>query len=678
MDNAQVTAPDGTWFLFGDWQGMTRLGLPGDKVKTDANLDRPHGDKPLVLRPEGLVWSAYATDIDPLTLKKIRPAEPGHYSPDPLGGPEMVVGSSGEVVTVRGAALRLEASGAELGLGGTEGRRETYGSNGYAVWPDGSLVACGNVDRRTQVALIVRAADGAARVAWCRPVARVENGAPEAFRAGGSTWLGDRDLPEGVGYLVEIRDDGTVVSEQHAAAVAGPWVLDGQVWWQPDEATVCVGARLGEPTQSFPLAGAHAGPGRLLGLAGRRLFLPWHGVTILDLAPAKKGKEEISRKHKAAEEPMYREAARLLRPIAAGMARRGIRVAWRGCTRSGKRLEPQGLISGRSDVVTYLLGAALPSGARARLARVGVTDVSFMGGAALDDVLAPRRLTTAADLRELVALLDAAGVSRAGVAHLQSVAEMAAARKLAFPLTPEAEDFAMAAALSGMRLETGGEIPPATAASFAAVAPLVGDYEALKKAGIDGTLTALFLVVAGHRRFGAEAVAPLLEALVRQGAHHANEVARALGQPVIPYVAPVVAEAPLTADELRLVALIEGALRGLGVDPEAARESRGWYRFTLDGYPFQGGLHDDVRVLGTLCATATDVDLKALGASLKQANRGLAGARFEEADGYLHARAACPREGASAAGLEAMIQACRAALATEAAQGLKTRYRTIG
>ena len=24
MDNTQLTARDGTWFLFGDWQGMTR------------------------------------------------------------------------------------------------------------------------------------------------------------------------------------------------------------------------------------------------------------------------------------------------------------------------------------------------------------------------------------------------------------------------------------------------------------------------------------------------------------------------------------------------------------------------------------------------------------------------------------------------------------------------------
>src|SRR4051812_23629797 len=123
MDNAQVMARDGSWFLFADWQGMTRIALPSDRVKTDCNLDRPHQDKPLVLRPDGLVWSDYAVDVDPATLKKISPASPGHDSPDPLGGPDLAVASSGHEASVHGSTLKLEPSGDEVHLGGVEGRR---------------------------------------------------------------------------------------------------------------------------------------------------------------------------------------------------------------------------------------------------------------------------------------------------------------------------------------------------------------------------------------------------------------------------------------------------------------------------------------------------------------------------------------------------------------------------
>jgi hypothetical protein len=98
---------------------------------------------------------------------------------------------------------------------------------------------------------------------------------------------------------------------------------------------------------------ARSRPGRLLRLPGRTLFLPWHRGTILDLAPTKREKHELARKPKAAEAPMYHEAERLLRPHREGMARRNIRVDWRGCVRRGKRLEPALAIKGRSNLVTY-------------------------------------------------------------------------------------------------------------------------------------------------------------------------------------------------------------------------------------------------------------------------------------------------------------------------------------
>lgn len=32
MDNTQLTAPDGSWLLFADWQGMTRITVFGHRV----------------------------------------------------------------------------------------------------------------------------------------------------------------------------------------------------------------------------------------------------------------------------------------------------------------------------------------------------------------------------------------------------------------------------------------------------------------------------------------------------------------------------------------------------------------------------------------------------------------------------------------------------------------------
>ncbi len=542
MDNTQVTAKDGSWFLFADWQGMTRIGLPGDKVKTDANLDRPHQTNPLVLRPNGLVWSQYAVDIDPVTLKRVKQAEPGHDSPDPLDGPEIAVGHAGDTISVRGVKRKLEASGDELQLGGAPSRREPYGRTRYNMYPDHTLVVFGEVTGRTQVSLVTRAPDGAGRIAWCRPIALTPNGSPDAFRSTTATtattsttsttttWLADRDLVENIAHLLEIHDDGTVMSEAHTPAVAGPWVFDGQVWWQPDDATLCAGPRLGSPDQSFTLPAEHAGPGRLLRLSGRKLFLPWHGVSILDLAPAKPGKGELSRKHKAAEMPMYREAERLLRPIRAGMAKRGVRVRWFGCRRHGKHLQLNVAIDGRSDLVTHILGYALQGGAAAKLESTGAGSVDFAGGGVYDEILSPRAPTGVQDIRDLIAMLDAAGLSRAvGIGSLQPFANIAAQRKLPLPLTPEAEDLALAAVISGLRQLTGAPpepidaIPPATAASLATVAHILRDHDRLRLAGINGSETARFINATGQRRFGPRAAESTHQALLAMNPTYALE-----------------------------------------------------------------------------------------------------------------------------------------------------------
>lgn len=682
MDNTQVSAPDGSWFLFADWQGVTRIGLPGDKVKTDANLDRPYEDKPLVVRPDGRVWSAYGRDLDPVTLKKLEPVKAGHGSPDPLGGPEITVGYSGEKVTIGDREFMLAASGEALQLGGVSGRLERFGDTTYNVWPDGALVILGNVANQTQATLMLRDADGVGRVAWCHPTALLPNGSPDAFRERGSTWLVDRDLIENVAHLVEVQDDGTVMPVQSTAAVAGPWVFAGQVWWQPDDATLCAGPSLGVVARSFALPAAHAGRGRLLRLPGRMLFLPWHGTTILDLAPAKKGKDELSRKHKAAEVPLYHGAERILRPIREGMARRGIRVDWRGCTRSGPRRNPMVKMSGRSDLVTYILGYVLQDGVAARLAGVGVTSIDFSGGGAYDDILAPRAPTTAQDLNDLITILDAAGLSRAaGFGYLHSLARTAAQRGLALPFTPEAEEFALAAVLSGLRRETSGPVPPVTAGDVTAVAPILRDYERLRVDGIERSSVCMFLAVVGHRRFGAETVAPILEVLATMNSTYPAEVAQALGQPVVapvsPPVSPPAPEPALDAERARIVATLEGVLvQDFAVDLEASREGQGWYRFWIGDIPFQGGLHDDIRVQATLCATDTDLDLRKLAASLATANKAIVGARFAEADCYIHVHAACAFTEASAARLKAMIQACSDAVESKAGQSLRAKYRT--
>jgi hypothetical protein len=674
MSGTQVTSPDGSWFVFADWQGVTRIALPGDKVKTDAHLDRPHEERPLVLQPSGHIWSTYATDLDPVSLKKVSPASRGHESPDPLGGPELVVTS--ESVSVRGVVLPLVASGEELRLGGVGARRVTFFWKDYDVRPDGSIVAFGGGEV-PHAALVVRAADGAGQVAWCRPVALVSGGAPAAFREGATTWLVDRDTLEDIATLVELRDDGALVSEQRAPAVAGPWVLDGVVWWQPSEATLCAGPRLGEPTETHALSEPHVGRGQLLALTGRKLFLPWHRTSLLDLAPTKKGKAEISRKHKATDEPIYREAERLLRVFVPALARRGARIEWRGCTRSGKRIEPRFVIIGPSDIVTFVLGSAAQQGGGAVLKRVGVTSVTGNGGSNFSDIYAPTAPTTAKDLEEVVAILDAAGISRAvGLPRLHWLSADAAQRGVPMPLTPEAEEYALAAVLSGLRGETAGAVPAATPEAFAAAAPLLRDYDRLREAGADASEVGLFLTIAGHRRFGADAVAPMRAAVIALSAHHEADIQKALGQPVIPYVPPVAVEAPLTPEEAKVVAALEAALRGLGLDPAECREGRGWYRYELGGREFQSGLHDDVRVQGTLCATETDVDLRRLGASLKRANKGLLGVRFEEADCYLHARSACAHLEATEERLSSMIAACRGALESDAGRELRATYMT--
>lgn len=677
MDNRQISARDGSFYLFADWQGVTRIAFPGDKVKTDAGLDRPNEEKPIVLRPNGNVWLDYATDVDPVALKKVSPAANSHHSPDPLGGPDLVVAHDGRSVKVHGEELPLVPEGAPLELGGTSRRRVVFAVVSYVVFADGSLVVMGRAEKQPFAALVAREADGRGRVVWCKHVERLPNGEANAYRRGSSIALADHDMVNEVAWLCEVRDDGSATTT-HTHAVAGPWVHDELVWWQPDAGTVCCGPELGRASETYTLPDEHAGQGRLLLVPGRRLFLPWHGVSLLDLAPAKKGKAEMSRKHKAADEPMYKAASALLGPLREGMARRGVAVLWRGVVRSGKRVEPSVHLRGPSDLVAHLLASALQHGGKAALAGVGVSSVSVLGGSNHDEILKPRAPTTTHDLRELFAMLDAAGLNRATVcAPLPYLPTRAAQDNVDLPWNSEVEALLMAMVLSGIRGESGEAVPPATPEALAAVVPLLRDDPSMWKAGISSSAAAQFLAFTGYRQFGAEAVAPLMSLLEALNPTFPGEVKKALGLPFTPYVPPVVPEAPLDADEAKVVASLEAVLAKLGLDPKTSREGRGWYRFTLDGFNLQAGLHDDdVRVVGTLCKTNTDVSLTKLMARIKAVNASKPAARFFESDGYVHAKASCTTAEATEPHLEALVAQCRAALASEQGAALAREYRT--
>ncbi len=682
MDNRQISARDGSWFLFADWQGVTRIASPGDKIKTDAGLDRPNETKPVVLRPNGHVWLDSSTDVDPVALKKVSPVDTGqrrsgHTSPDPLGGPDLVVAYDEGSVNVHDEALALVPEGAALLLGGTLRRRLSFAGLAYNVFLDGSLVVLGCAEKQPFAALVTRETDGRGRVVWCRPVERLPYGDADAFRRKSSVVLTDRDLVNDVAWLCEVHDDGSDTTA-HTHAVAGPWVHDDLVWWQPDAGTVCCGVELGQPTETFALPDEHAGQGRLLRVSGRRLFLPWHGVSLLDFAPPKKGKPELSRKHKAADEPMYKAASSMLRPIREAMARRGIDVAWRGVVRSGKRIEPKVDLRGRADLVAHLLASALQNGGKATLASVGVTSVSVLGGGNYDDVLKPLVPTTTHDVRQLFAMLDAAGINRASVcARLPYLPTRAAQDKVDLPWNREVEELLMAMILSGIREEADDTVAPATPEAMAAVVPLLRDHERMWKAGISNSAAAQFLAFAGHRVLGPESIAPLMSLLEALNPTFPGEVQKALGLPFTPYVSPVVPELPLGAEEAKIVVALESVLVKLGQDPKKCREGRGWYRFELDGFAFQAGLHDDVRVVGTLCKTNTDVNLNKLMARVKAANASKPSARFFESDGYLHVKASCPMAEAIPERLETLIRHCREALSSDQGGSLAREYRTL-
>lgn len=534
MDNAQVSASDASWFLFADWQGVTRLASPGDKVKTNRNLDRPNEDKPLVVRPNGNVWLEYACDVEPSTVKKVRPDDADAKSPDPLGGPDLDIEYDGASMTLGDTELVFEPTGEPVRLGGASGRQRVSVPVTYQLYADGSLVVIGEKGDRPIVTFVTRDADRAGKVGWSRFIELGPYGSPDAYRHHDAIALVDRDPESDVAFMVVVQSDGTASECVQTTAVAGPWLHEDRIWWQPDRATVCVGDALGEAQEQFELSGEEVGPGRLLRVPGRAIVLPWHGVSIIDLKPAKKGKREISRKHKKTDEPLYMRAAKLLQPIREGMAKRGIDVAWIGVTRSGGRIVPKVAIRGTSSLMTFLLGLAVQDGGKPVLADAGVDWIDLSGGSTFDPIFEPHAPTSVADVHEMVAMLDAAGINRGcAFARVASLMRYALQRgEEAMPWSSDAELVAAAALLSGLLGQSAGDLPDVTADALAAAAPLLVDHQAIAKTGISAPDAAVFLAVVAHRRFGEQAKAPLMATLEVMNPTYLDEVNNLVGAPI--------------------------------------------------------------------------------------------------------------------------------------------------
>lgn len=126
-----------------------------------------------------------------------------------------------------------------------------------------------------------------------------------------------------------------------------------------------------------------------------------------------------------------------------------------------------------------------------------------------------------------------------------------------------------------------------------------------------------------------------------------------------------------------MIAAFEAVLKdSFGLDPATCREGDDWWRFTVDGVRFQGGVHRaDVRALATICGVASDVDVDALYADIA-ANpppEGLAG--FREADCYLYAEARVPFAQVTREQIHAAIRDCITATRSDAAAALRSRWR---
>jgi hypothetical protein len=127
--------------------------------------------------------------------------------------------------------------------------------------------------------------------------------------------------------------------------------------------------------------------------------------------------------------------------------------------------------------------------------------------------------------------------------------------------------------------------------------------------------------------------------------------------------------------EQEMITTFEAVLRErFELDPVACRESSDWWRFSVDGVTFQGGVHSaDVRVLASLCTMSASVDIGAVYRDLEAApTHGLA--RVIEADNYLYTTAQLPFAEVSAATIEQAIRDCVALRKSADANKLRAKW----
>ncbi len=131
-----------------------------------------------------------------------------------------------------------------------------------------------------------------------------------------------------------------------------------------------------------------------------------------------------------------------------------------------------------------------------------------------------------------------------------------------------------------------------------------------------------------------------------------------------------------------MIVAFEKVLREhFGVDPEGSRESEDWWRFRVEGFDFQGGVHrNDFRVMCVLCPVDPGADFDALArdTSVASGEQGDVLAWFKEADCYLYAYAQADFAEVSDALLERLVRDCVSLAKSDAASRLKSKWRYWG
>lgn len=129
-----------------------------------------------------------------------------------------------------------------------------------------------------------------------------------------------------------------------------------------------------------------------------------------------------------------------------------------------------------------------------------------------------------------------------------------------------------------------------------------------------------------------------------------------------------------------LFAAFEAVLRdSFHVDPVAGREDPEWWRFKVEEFEFQGGLHTcEVRVYALLCELDPEYDGDVVSRDIDQAATPDGLAWFSDSDCTLYARASVPFADATPAQIERAIRDCVTVARSPAATGLIASHAYYG